>query len=35
MLDEGVAKLAVDNLLQCSNPRIRDLQRTFMKITMS
>lgn len=30
----GAAKLAVDNLLRCSNLRIRDLQRTFLKLTM-
>lgn len=29
----GAAKLAVDNLLRCSNLRIRDLQRTFLKLT--
>ncbi|KAK9822778.1 hypothetical protein WJX74_007862 [Apatococcus lobatus] len=31
----GASKLAVDNLLHCSNLRIRDLQRTFLEYTMA
>ena len=32
---EGAGRLAVDNLLRCSNLRIRDLQRTFLEYTIT